>query len=77
MKVKDLITLLQKEDPEAMAVGPGYESGLNEVTGVEAISLDLNVNSEWYYGAHEQTINGNGHPGVNFLCPGNERPPRA
>ncbi len=53
MKVKELIEVLSKHDPEAMAVVRGYEGGLDEVNHVSACKVLLNVNDQWYYGKHE------------------------
>ncbi len=53
MKVKELIEVLSKHDPEAMAVVRGYEGGVNEVNHASACQVKLNVNSDWYYGKHE------------------------
>lgn len=58
MNVKELIEELQKLDPEKMVVIRGYESGVNEANMVEEIRLNLNANTEWYYGAHEQDVVG-------------------
>jgi len=58
MKIKELIAELQKLDPELMVVVPGYEGGYSEANGLHPIRLDLNVNTEWYYGKHEQNDNG-------------------
>ena len=54
MKVKELIEKLQALDPELMVVRPGYEGGVTEVDHITAIEVALNVNTEWYYGEHEQ-----------------------
>jgi len=54
MKVKDLIKALEAHDPEMIVVKDGYEGGLVEILGSEIISALLNVNTEWYYGPHEE-----------------------
>jgi hypothetical protein len=54
MKVKDLIAQLQALDPEMLVLGPGYEGGLKEVEHVSVTEVALNVNTEWYYGPHEE-----------------------
>ena len=61
MKVKELIEELQKCDPEKMVVVAGYEGGHDETGSVEEIRLKLNVNTERYYGDHEQDENGECH----------------
>ena len=54
MTEKHFIELLQMLDPFKKVVIAGYEGGFNEVTGVGQVKLKLNVNTEWYYGKHEQ-----------------------
>ncbi len=54
MKVKDLIEQLKTFDPELMVVRPGYEGGVTEIEHITPIEVALNVNTEWYYGEHEQ-----------------------
>ena len=54
MKVKDLIVQLQALDPEMLVLAPGYEGGLKEVEHVRVTEVALNVNTEWYYGPHEE-----------------------
>ena len=39
MKVKELIELLQKENPELLVVGSGYEGGYKSITSVDRISV--------------------------------------
>jgi len=57
MKVKELIEKLQGFDPELMVVRPGYEGGMTELHSATETLLALNVNSEWYYGEHDQVDN--------------------
>ena len=54
MKVKRLIALLKKQDPEAQVVVAGYEAGYDDVNRVGTIPLKLNVNPKatGYYGRH-------------------------
>lgn len=61
MTVKQLIETLQQLDPEQMIVTSGYEGGYDETLFVRPIRLRLNVNTAWYYGAHEQDDNGECH----------------
>jgi len=60
MKVKQLIELLQKEDPNLMVVISGYEGGVDELEMINNISIKLNQNQKWYYGKHEEVENGKG-----------------
>jgi len=53
MKIKDLIEQLSDLDGELDVVLAGYEGGVNECSSIEAVALDRNVNSAWYYGKHE------------------------
>jgi len=53
MKVKELIETLSQMDPELMVVVAGYEGGVDEMDKYELCDVELNVNTEWYYGKHE------------------------
>ena len=53
MKVKELIELLSQMNPELMVVIGGYEGGVDEIDKFEMCDIELNVNTEWYYGKHE------------------------
>ena len=53
MKVKELIEALSQLDPELMVVRSGYEGGVNEIKKIKIYDIELNVNTEWYYGKHE------------------------
>ena len=53
MKVSELIERLKQHDPEKMVVILGYDFGVDKPTDVKEVNLMLNVNTEWYYGAHE------------------------
>lgn len=58
MKVKELITELQKHDPEKIVVQSGYDGGYGEVSRVTEIRLKLNVFTAWYWGPHEEDEDG-------------------
>ena len=58
MKVKELIETLSQLDPELMVVIGGYEGGLNEVSRYKLCNIELNVNTEEYYGRHESLEKG-------------------
>ena len=53
MKVKELIETLSQLDPELMVAIIGYEGGVDEMDKYELCDVELNVNTEWYYGKHE------------------------
>ena len=53
MKIKELIEVLSQLDPELLVVVHGYEGGVNEVDRCDVYDIELNVNTEWYYGKHE------------------------
>jgi hypothetical protein len=57
MKVRELIQALSKiEDQDALVMTSGYEGGFCDIENLnlEPIDMALNVNDEWYYGAHER-----------------------
>lgn len=66
MTVKELIESLSKiEDQNIRVMVRGYEGGYNDIivgNGVDnntivipaIVDMALNVNEEWYYGAHER-----------------------
>jgi len=54
MTVKELITELQKLDPELHVFVRGYEGGVDDVGIREPSNYALDYNTEGYYGSHEQ-----------------------
>ena len=58
MKVKELIEALSQLDPELMVVRSGYEGGVDEIKKIKIYDIELNVNTEWYYGKHEVLLEG-------------------
>ena len=58
MKVKELIEALSQLDPELMVVRSGYEGGVDEIKKIKIYDIELNVNTEWYYGTHEVLLEG-------------------
>jgi hypothetical protein len=59
MTVKELIEVLSKiEDQETRVMVRGYEGGYNDLIMIDntpaTIYIALDVNEEWYYGAHER-----------------------
>jgi len=63
MKVSELIATLLTMNPDHMVVLSGYEGGVNEVTSVNEVNINLDVNTAWYYGNHEIQDDGK-TPGV-------------
>ena len=60
MTVKELIEKLSTiENQDALVMTRGYEAGYNDVGDSipPIVDMALNVNSEWYYGAHEKAEN--------------------
>lgn len=58
MKVRELIERLQALPAEIDVVVAGYESGYNDVTALEVIAIQRDVNSEWYFGRHGDAPDG-------------------
>jgi len=57
MTIRELVQALGKiEDQDARAMVSGYEGGYHEISQInpESIDMALNVNTAWYYGAHER-----------------------
>jgi hypothetical protein len=55
MTVAELIEKLQQFPPETRVVVAGYEDGFNDVAWVDGLDIALNVHTEDYYGAHENS----------------------
>lgn len=62
MTVRELIESLSKiEDQDIRVMVKGYEGGVNDIVIANGIDnntpaiqyVALNINTEWYYGAHE------------------------
>lgn len=53
MTVGELIEKLQDLDPNLRVFTRGYEGGYDDVCVSEERSMALNVNTEWYYGKHD------------------------
>jgi len=54
MKVKELIAKLQEADENLDVVMSGYEGGKEDVEEIEVIKIKKDVNTEWWYGKHEE-----------------------
>ncbi len=54
MTIKELIEQLQNIDSDLHVFTKGYEGGVNDVITTRGIvHVELNCNTEWYYGSHE------------------------
>ena len=62
MTIKELIQQLQQHDPNTRVVLRGYEEGIDDLEYIQQVKLQLNVNTEEYYGPHE--IKEEGHPAL-------------
>ena len=67
MLVKELIERLKLCNQEALVVRSGHEGGLNEIDFCYEIYLEKNVNTEWYYGKHEETFDHKNNPAVKLV----------
>jgi hypothetical protein len=63
MKIKELISLLQRHDPEMMVVVDGYESGYDEVERVNIVNIINNpkaLEKTWEGEYNEDYLNDKG-----------------
>ncbi len=58
MTVQELINHLQNYPKNMPVVVGGYEGGCEDVDTLEEVKVDLNVNTEWFFGAHEPNKEG-------------------
>lgn len=54
MTAKELIEFLSSVPPDTVISVPGYEGGVKDVQQASLIQVLLNVNHDWYYGAHSE-----------------------
>ncbi|BFM39095.1 hypothetical protein [Synechocystis sp. LKSZ1] len=52
MTIAALIEVLSQYDPSLPVVVQGYEGGYNDVSILETLDIQFDVNTEDYYGAH-------------------------
>lgn len=52
MTINELIEILRQFPPEMRVVVKGYEDGFDDIDTIKQVSLILNANEEWWYGAH-------------------------
>jgi hypothetical protein len=53
MKAKELIEILQKQDPETLVLVDGYEGGYAIPIGTKQIKVCGPFKREWYYGEYD------------------------
>lgn len=59
MRVKELIEKLQTLDPELHVFVDGYEGGYDYAAfDSEEKEVALDVHEEWYYGSHDDAVEG-------------------
>ena len=66
MTVKELIEKLQTLDQDLHVFTDGYEGGFQYVEIREPDTFYLNVNTEWYYGPHENSTGVAGRDKTNY-----------
>lgn len=54
----EMIQILSELPQDARLYTYGYEGGLNDAPKPTKVKVVHNVNSEWYYGPHEQDESG-------------------
>ncbi len=54
MTVLELINKLEAYGDTLRVVVDGYEGGVRDIDNPTSIEIALDVNTEWYYGKHEQ-----------------------
>lgn len=54
MTVAELIVALQSLPPDLRVVVRGYERGVNDISKLEKKEIELDTNTAWYYGQHEE-----------------------
>ncbi len=65
MIVSELIEELRKLPQDAVVVVNGYEGGVRTVKDAKPTVIAVDVNTEWYYGEHEQYIEGASYPDLS------------
>jgi hypothetical protein len=56
---KELIDVLKNLNSSTLVLVEGYEGGLSDIYETKTLKVNLNVNSEHYYGRHEDSRDGN------------------
>jgi hypothetical protein len=68
--IAELQAILAQYPPDTLVMVQGYEGGYEFLRNVEFASVKLNVNTEWYYGAHEIAENNDGDANAVLLLGG-------
>jgi hypothetical protein len=58
MTVAELIGYLKTQDQSALVITVGYGGGYCDVGGGNERFMNLNVNTAWYYGPHNEIESG-------------------
>ena len=58
MTVSELIEMLQNYPGDTRVVFHGYEGGYCDVNNIEFVPIELNVNTESYFGPHGNCLPG-------------------
>ncbi|OQW53825.1 MAG: hypothetical protein A4S09_06300 [Proteobacteria bacterium SG_bin7] len=58
MTASDLIEALKKIDPSTHVLVQGYEGGFSEIADIKKLKIKLDVNTESWYGRHEEADDG-------------------
>ena len=56
MTIAELIEALSQYDPSLPVVVQGYEGGYNDISILETLDIQFNVNKKDYYGAHGDVL---------------------
>ncbi|MFW6296572.1 MAG: hypothetical protein ACOC04_05215 [Halothece sp.] len=52
MTIQELIEILKQFNPNTLVVVAGYHHGYNDISKIQPINIELNVNQSWDSGAH-------------------------
>jgi hypothetical protein len=63
MTIQELIDALSAFNPQTPVVISGYEGGYNDISVIKPLTIQLNVNDKYYYGAHD-CVKGIHVPGI-------------
>lgn len=66
MTIHELIESLKRYPPGMQVVVKGYEDGFNDIDTIKQVSIILNTNEEWWYGAHSDSKDKPGVPALSL-----------